>query len=151
MQTELKRTAIAASVWRRSNPGSVKSMPAEMQRSIVKLLEHYSWEDVCQGVGISRSSLGLFRRAHAEQLQLQPRVVQRGRAAARERRVNARRAPAAKPNSDFIEMPVVGTAPRLCVELKLPSGIVVQAHSAVDVGAVGSFVAKVLADASALS
>jgi hypothetical protein len=148
MPTDLKRTALAARVWRKNAQGSIKDMPADLQRNVVKLLEDHSWEDVCQAVGISRSSLGYFRRCHRDQLQLRPRVFSRKSRSVHERH-EARPTALGKANDDFIELPIVGAQPRLHVELRLPSGIVVHAHSAIDAGAVCSFVSKVIADTAA--
>ena len=148
MQTELKRTALAVGIWRRNHPGRTTAMPVELQRNVVKLLEKHSWDEICGTVGISRSSLGNLRKRHGEHLQLRPRPQARRRVRRNARKPSKRRQTRSPRTSaaDFVEIPVAGPAPRLHVELKLPSGIVLHAHSDNDVGAVGDFVARLLAD-----
>jgi hypothetical protein len=143
--SDLKHTAVAVRVWRKNTQGSVKEMPADLQRDTVKLLEAHSWEEVCQATGIGKSTLAFFRRCHRDQLQLRPRRVPRKRRPARERTNPAM--PGKTVNAEFLEVPLVGVHPRLHVELRLPSGVIVHAHSAVDPGAVSAFVARLLADA----
>ncbi|MFC1611513.1 hypothetical protein ACFL6C_11185 [Myxococcota bacterium] len=76
VRTNLKRTALEVGIWRRSHPtGPMSGMPLELQRNVVKLLEGHSWEEVCEAVGIGRSSLSILRKRHCEDLQLRRRVA----------------------------------------------------------------------------
>jgi len=89
-QTELSRTALAVGIWRREHSGRpAAGMPAELQRNVVKLLETYSWEEVCKAVGIGRSSLAVFRRRHREHLQLRRRIPPPKRARRRGSRLSS--------------------------------------------------------------
>jgi len=118
----------------------------EMQLDVVRQLKTNSWDEVCRAVGIGRSSLSILRKRHSERLGLQPRPSRRKRqrtcSSPRQRRSNPE-----KPHNDFIELPV-SSVPRLQVEIRLPTGITVRAHSASDVDAVGALIARVLADAA---
>ena len=147
MPADLNHTALAVGMWRKNTRGPLTSMPVDLQLDIVRLLKDNSWEDVCRAVGVGRSSLSILRKRHCGLLQLQPRVPSR-----RRRPTPGPTAPCRplieKSHADFIELPVAGAAPLLHVELRLPSGIVMQAHSA-NAGAVGTFISKILADAAA--
>ncbi|MFC1612068.1 hypothetical protein ACFL6C_13985, partial [Myxococcota bacterium] len=145
MQPEIKRTALATRVWRKNHSGPIADMPVELQREVVKLLESHSWDQVSDAIGISKSTLSVFRKRHREHLQLRSRRSSGHRQVASRKRDLSRKKSPERPNG-FIEVPVVSSPSRLDVEIRLPSGIVVQASSGSDTGAVGDFVARLLAD-----
>ena len=69
VQTELRQTALAVRIWRKSHPaGPTAGMPVDLQRKVVKLLESHSWDEVCEAVGIGRSSLSVLRKRHRDHL-----------------------------------------------------------------------------------
>ena len=80
VQTELRRTALAVRMWRRNHPAEpMTGMPVDLQQNIVRLLEGHSWDEVCEAVGIGKSSLSILRRRHCEDLKLRRRVAPRKR------------------------------------------------------------------------
>lgn len=147
MHTDLKKTAVTFRRWRMENDSPRATAPLDLQRQVVKLLEAHSWDEVCQSVGISRSRLGQWRKEHYVELDLKPRKqVRRGR--------RGKKPPQTKPTkpthpAGFIEIAPLAPPAGLEVELRLGSGAVVHARSGNDAQALGDFIARVLAGASA--
>jgi len=147
MQTQLKKTAMEFRRWRKQRTGPIAAAPAQLQRDIVKLLEQLRWDEVCRTVGVSRSLLGNWRKAHCDDLQLRPRKQKR---AAKQRPAKA--APKTMGNSflaDFIEVAPVAPTSALEVEMRFSSGTIVQARTTNDPQALGDFVTRVLASSVA--
>ena len=106
VQTELKRTALSVRIWRRGHPAEpMADMPVELQHNVVRLLEGHSWDEVCEAVGIGKSSLSILRKRHCE-VSVRTTALQTSRAvhahlAARDARRNPPR------NLDQASRPVV--------------------------------------------
>lgn len=142
MQTQLKKIATEFRRWRKQRTGPIAAAPTQLQRDIVKLLEHHRWDEVCRTIGVSRSLLGSWRKAHCDNLQLRPRKQKR---AAQQRPKEV--APKTMDNSfraDFIEVAPVAPTSALEVEMRFSSGTIVQARTN-DPQALGDFVTRVLA------
>jgi len=147
MQTEIKQVAIEVQIWRRQTGSKVKGMPESLQKRVVKLLEEYSWSDVCKTVGIGRSSLFALRKRYCGELQLKPRP--QSKRPPRAKAAGTKCKPAPQPAFIEVTGPMAITSARLQVELRLPSGLVVRAESQTDVDAVERFANKIIANVQA--
>lgn len=148
MSTELKKTALAVRHWRNQHSGPMRGLEVTLQQRVVRLLEDHSWDEVCTAVGVGRSQLSVWRRAHREHLQLRPRRRSQQDTRSRSTSRSGRRS-SPKPATGFIEVPLPLEAPRHDVEIKLPTGIVVCARSGPGLAAVGELVISLLDQSAA--
>lgn len=147
MQTQLTKTAARYQSWCEGRTGPITSAPVELQRSIVKLLEHYPWAEVCETVGINRSLLGSWRKAHRDGLKLKSR--KQTRTSKQPPKMVAPKTTPVRADADFIEVSPVTATSALEVEIRFRSGAVILARAANAPRALGDFVTRVLASAEA--
>jgi hypothetical protein len=120
--TRISKVKKSLTKWRQKQNGKLRDLPIELRSQAVRLLDSYSWDDVSEQLGVSKSTLSHWRKS-TKGNSITPRVPEV---------IDEARHGRPKVSSDasqFVEVmecmvDVPGTkGPALTVTLEMPNGV----------------------------